>query len=169
MMRPSNKAAQSHHDGADEDELHDRILTAQMQASKNSILPPHGFLGRWSDTNGNAIVVHAIDACGLMLMATLSRPPRHNIYLRFRLADAGTVWLCGNATLAATLGPTGSLPWELYWAFPDGKCSVWVREQAVKGNGVSSQDGESAVPVKGETGIASTQDAEGLTPSALET
>merc|ERR1712032_883850 len=139
------------------------------------IVPPKGLLGQWSDSYGNTVVVRATDASGSIMMATLSRPPRHDIHLRFRPLDAGAGWLCGDATLAATIGPS-SLPSELYWAFSDGKASVWVRKQPVPDNGQSiakagvapTQNTESTASMESKASTTR-QDSEGQTPVASGT
>mmetsp|Transcript_136901 Transcript_136901/g.381635 ORF Transcript_136901/g.381635 Transcript_136901/m.381635 type:complete len:193 (-) Transcript_136901:111-689(-) len=110
-------------------DLHDRIRNAQLRAGRPGAVSPKSLLGKWTDSYGNAISVRTTDAFGLHLTATLSRPPRPDIHLKFRPVDIGAGWLCGDATLDATLGPAGAAPRELFWSFPSGDVSLWVRAE----------------------------------------
>jgi len=111
-------------------ELQDRIRYAQLQAGRPGTVTPQSLLGNWTDSYGNAVRVRATDSYSLHLTATLARPPRPDIHLKFRPVDTGAGWLCGEAILDATLGPAGGQPTQLFWCFPSGDVSVWVKKEA---------------------------------------
>uniref|UniRef100_A0A7S2MCY3 Uncharacterized protein n=1 Tax=Alexandrium andersonii TaxID=327968 RepID=A0A7S2MCY3_9DINO len=127
--------------------LQEQIRSAQLQAGRSCVaapdattVAPKSFLGNWTDSYGNSVTVRATNPLGLQLVATLSRPPRPDIHLKFRPVETGAGWLCGEATLDATLGPAGSEPTELFWCFPTGDVSVWVRVEEPSGTSTTASD-----------------------------
>mmetsp|Transcript_39909 Transcript_39909/g.109821 ORF Transcript_39909/g.109821 Transcript_39909/m.109821 type:complete len:227 (-) Transcript_39909:130-810(-) len=98
------------------------------QVHQSMMAPPaqpptaEGILGDWSDSLGNKVQVFSTDAYEVRLMATLSRPPRPDIYLQV-CPMLGGGWQCGNSIL--------DLYWssaeELHWVTSNGRVSVWVR------------------------------------------
>jgi len=89
-------------------------------------LTPEGILGEWADSSGNKVTVFNTDAYELRLTATLSRPPRADIFLQVWPMPGG-FWQCGNAIL----DPYWSTDKELHWVGSNGRVSVWVRTQEV--------------------------------------
>merc|ERR1719282_86205 len=112
--------------------IDDRIRMAQLGAGMQGSVAPRDLLGRWTDSYGNTVNVKQTDEFGMQLVATLSRPPRPDIYLKFQPVDHGAGWHCGDATLDATLSQNGTSVTDLFWAFPDGNVSVWVREPNIR-------------------------------------
>lgn len=83
------------------------------------------FCGNWTDSFGNTVCVYSTDAFKIELVASLSRPPRPDIRLQLRPMDNGEGWFCGKAILSRI----GDSACELAWTFPDGKVSVWKRQE----------------------------------------
>uniref|UniRef100_A0A7S1WKY3 Uncharacterized protein n=1 Tax=Alexandrium catenella TaxID=2925 RepID=A0A7S1WKY3_ALECA len=110
-------------------------------------MSPRNLIGKWTDSYGNSVNVRATDAFGLHLLATLSRPPRPDIHLKFRQVETGAGWLCGEATLDATLGPAGGKPTELFWCFPTGDVSVWVRAGEPEDSNESPREFDGRAPL----------------------
>lgn len=87
---------------------------------------PESIMGTWTDSFGNKVSVYATDAFAGRLVATLSKPPRGDIHLKLKPVSLGGGWHCGDAYL----DPMGSSSTQLFWAFPNGRVSIWTRPKA---------------------------------------
>jgi len=129
----SKKAQQKVDSGS---ELDDLIRKAQLEAGvKRREVPglqapaptatavtPEALFGNWTDTYGNTVCVYSMDAFNAQLVATLSRPPRHDINLPIYSVSMGCGWHCGDAALVERSDT------QLMWMFPNGNVSTWTRK-----------------------------------------
>mmetsp|Transcript_29324 Transcript_29324/g.62358 ORF Transcript_29324/g.62358 Transcript_29324/m.62358 type:complete len:187 (-) Transcript_29324:197-757(-) len=123
-------------DFEDKAELSSRVRDAQIQAQlkyhepsfavpqPTDALEPDDLLGTWTDSYGNVVSVYSTDAYKLSFVATLSRPPRRDINLTLTQVADGAGWQCGDALLDRF----GSCYEQLFWVFPDGRVSIWIRK-----------------------------------------
>mmetsp|Transcript_69009 Transcript_69009/g.191033 ORF Transcript_69009/g.191033 Transcript_69009/m.191033 type:complete len:148 (+) Transcript_69009:122-565(+) len=118
--------------GQDVPELDSLIRKAQLEAGlkrmevqaaeKPVLVTPDAVFGNWTDSYGNTVCVYSADAFNAQLIATLSKPPRHDINLKLQPVEIGCGWHCGGAALV------GSTTTQLWWLFPDGNVSIWTRK-----------------------------------------
>mmetsp|Transcript_58944 Transcript_58944/g.137265 ORF Transcript_58944/g.137265 Transcript_58944/m.137265 type:complete len:146 (-) Transcript_58944:198-635(-) len=95
----------------------------RMEAPSNPVsVTPDSLFGNWTDSYGNTVCVYSTDAFDAQLIATLSKPPRHDINLKLQSVEWGCGWHCGGAALV------GSTVAQLWWLFPDGSVSIWTRK-----------------------------------------
>lgn len=112
-------------------EMEDKIRKAQLEAgtkrlevgeeANNSAMRADGLYGNWTDSYGNTVCVYSTDAFAANLIATLSRPPRHDINLHIKKTEFGCGWHCGDGALVSHSST------QLWWVFPDGNFSVWTK------------------------------------------
>lgn len=102
--------------------------------SPPGVLNADKLLGPWMDSQGNAVHVMSTDAFDVKLLATLTRPPRHDIHLAIRPVMLGGGWQCGHSLLDSTW----TTEEQLHWVAADGRVSVWVRMQEAAGDATST-------------------------------
>jgi len=116
----------------------DSEAAGTKSTASTGYLEPGDLLGNWKDTAGNKISVYSMDAFDVRLMATLSRPPRADINLFLRPIEGEGGWRCGGGTLDAE----GSASSQLFWTFPGGRKSVWLRAEACGGRQIEMRHQE---------------------------
>eukprot|EP00440_Ansanella_granifera_P033304 gb/GFBE01036134.1/.p1 GENE.gb/GFBE01036134.1/~~gb/GFBE01036134.1/.p1 ORF type:complete len:309 (+),score=69.46 gb/GFBE01036134.1/:1-927(+) len=80
-------------------------------------------LGRWVDSQGNAVHVLSTDAYEWRLLATLSKPGRPEKFLSLKPIRLGAGWQCGHSIL----DPIWTSSSQMHWVAADGRVTVWVR------------------------------------------
>mmetsp|Transcript_66765 Transcript_66765/g.175036 ORF Transcript_66765/g.175036 Transcript_66765/m.175036 type:complete len:152 (+) Transcript_66765:67-522(+) len=112
-------------------DMEDKIRKAQLQAgmkrlevgedANSGVMGADGLYGNWTDSYGNTVCVYSTDAFDANLIATLSRPPRHDINLHIKKTEFGCGWHCGDGALVSHSAT------QLWWVFQDGNFSVWTK------------------------------------------
>jgi len=119
--------------------MSDRYWSRTTAASTVSWLPPfpgmheqhvlpQSILGDWTDSMGNSVAAGCMDSFGLNIVAKLSKPPRHDLYLKVRQSTWDGHWYCGGAVLQSVGGG------QVTWMFPDGSLSIWTRHASSIGH-----------------------------------